>query len=94
MLYIQWRNRRKSDQDKNILLAHTKPILTNFKNMSMSDSLTKIKDFFLKHEQKIVLIVANDSYSANSFRVQYRGQYATFRLRPGAVGTYIWSSED
>jgi glucosylceramidase len=49
---------------------------------------------FKTGDGKIVLIVANDSYSVDSFRVQYRGQYAAFKLRPGAVGTYIWPAED
>jgi glucosylceramidase len=45
---------------------------------------------FKTPEGKTVLIVANDSYSVNSFRIQYNGQFAGFQLKPGAVGTYIW----
>ncbi|MCF8378676.1 MAG: glucosylceramidase [Bacteroidales bacterium] len=45
---------------------------------------------FKTPEGKIVLIVANDSFSSYSFRVQYNGQFAYLRLSPGAVGTYIW----
>ena len=45
---------------------------------------------FKTPEGKIVLIVANDTHSTNSFRIQYHGQFATLRLNPGAVGTYIW----
>jgi len=45
---------------------------------------------FKTPEGKTVLIVANDSYSVNSFRIQYNGQYAGFQLKPGAVGTYVW----
>lgn len=45
---------------------------------------------FKTPEGKIVMIVANDTYSTNSFRIQYHGQYANLRLSPGAVGTYIW----
>ena len=45
---------------------------------------------FKTPEGKIVLIVANDTQSTNSCRIQYHGQYATLRLSPGAVGTYIW----
>ena len=41
-------------------------------------------------EGKFVLIVANDTHSTNSFRIQFHGQFATLRLNPGAVGTYIW----
>ncbi|AHW60617.1 glucosylceramidase [Draconibacterium orientale] len=39
---------------------------------------------------KTVLIVANDSRSARSFRIKYNGQYANVNLSPGAVGTYVW----
>lgn len=45
---------------------------------------------FKTPDGKIVLIVANDSYSTNSFRIQYNGRFATLRLSPGAVGTYTW----
>jgi len=45
---------------------------------------------FKTPEGKTVLIVANDSYSVSSFRIQYNGQFASFQLKPGAVGTYVW----
>jgi glucosylceramidase len=45
---------------------------------------------FKTPEGKIVLIVANDTYSVGSFRVQFNGQFANLRLAPGAVGTYVW----
>lgn len=45
---------------------------------------------FKTPEGKIVLIVVNDTYSINSLRIQFKGQFATLRLNPGAVGTYIW----
>jgi glucosylceramidase len=45
---------------------------------------------FKTPDGKTVLIVANDSYSASSFRIQYNGQFASFKLNPGAVGTYVW----
>jgi glucosylceramidase len=45
---------------------------------------------FKTPEGKTVLIVANDSWSATSFKVQYNGLGATLRLAPGSVGTYIW----
>jgi glucosylceramidase len=41
---------------------------------------------------KIVLIVANDSFNASSFRIQYRSKTANIRLEPGSVGTYTWDS--
>ncbi len=45
---------------------------------------------FRTPEGKIVLIVANDAYNIQSFRIQYRGQFASMKLAPGSVGTYIW----
>ena len=45
---------------------------------------------FKTPDGKIVLIVVNDTYSTNSFRIQSNGQFANLRLSPGAVGTYIW----
>ena len=45
---------------------------------------------FRTPEGRIVLIVANDTGSADSFNIQYRGQFATVELKPGAVGTYVW----
>jgi glucosylceramidase len=47
---------------------------------------------FKTPDGKIVLIVANDTYSTSSCMIQYRGQTASLRLRPGAVGTYIWQA--
>jgi len=49
---------------------------------------------FRTNDGKIVLIVTNDSFSINSFRIQYNGQTATLRLSPGAVGTYIWQGDN
>lgn len=45
---------------------------------------------FRTPEGKHVLVVANNSNNAASFRIQFRSQYASVRLNPGAVGTYIW----
>ena len=53
-----------------------------------SDALPNVA--FRTPDGKIVLIVANDTFATNSFRVQYKGEYANIRLQPGAVGTYIW----
>jgi len=53
-----------------------------------SDAMPNVA--FKTPEGKIVLIVANDSYGINSFRIQYNGQNASFKLNPGAVGTYVW----
>jgi glucosylceramidase len=48
---------------------------------------------FRTPDGKIVIIVVNNTWSANSFRIQYRGQFAGFRLSPGAVGTYVWQAD-
>ena len=48
---------------------------------------------FKTPDGQVVLIVANDSYSASSFRIQHQGQTANLRLNPGAVGTYRWQAE-
>lgn len=45
---------------------------------------------FKTPEGRIVLIVANDSYSENSVKIQFNGRFANLQLAPGAVGTYIW----
>jgi glucosylceramidase len=45
---------------------------------------------FRTPDGKIVLIVINDTFSANSFRIQWNGKFAGIRLNPGAVGTYVW----
>lgn len=47
---------------------------------------------FRTPEAKIVLIVVNDTFSANSFRIQWNGKFAGIRLSPGSVGTYVWQS--
>lgn len=39
---------------------------------------------------KIVLIVANDSWSQQAVKIQYKGKFANLRLTPGSVGTFIW----
>ena len=46
---------------------------------------------FRTADGKIVLIVVNDTYSGGTFRIQYNGKYASLRLSPGAVGTYVWN---
>jgi glucosylceramidase len=48
---------------------------------------------FRTPDNKIVLIVANDTFATNTFRVQFRGQFANIRLQPGAVGTYVWDAD-
>ena len=45
---------------------------------------------FRTPDGKFVLVVANNTYNTSSFRIHFRGEYANFSLRPGAVGTYVW----
>lgn len=45
---------------------------------------------FRTPDGKIVLIVANDSWSRRSISVQYNGRYAELNLAPGATGTFVW----
>ena len=45
---------------------------------------------FKTPEGRIVLIVVNDTKSDRSFKVQFRGLFASLKLEPGAVGTYVW----
>lgn len=47
---------------------------------------------FKTPDGSIVMIVVNDTFSAGSFTIQYKGQFATISLPPGAAGTYIWKS--
>lgn len=49
---------------------------------------------FKTPDGKIVLIVANDTWSTNQCRIQYQGKNASVRLSPGAVGTYIWQADN
>jgi len=45
---------------------------------------------FKTPDGKVILIVANDSYSHNSVKIKYNGRFANLLLAPGSVGTYIW----
>ncbi len=40
-----------------------------------------------------VLVVANTTWNAQGFNIQFRGQTASIRLAPGAVGTYVWKND-
>jgi glucosylceramidase len=48
---------------------------------------------FKTPDGRIVLLIANDTFSTASCRIQYHGQIANLRLNPGAVGTYLWTAE-
>jgi len=45
---------------------------------------------FKTPDGKIVLTVANTTWSTRSFKIQHDGRFASLRLPPGAVGTYVW----
>lgn len=45
---------------------------------------------FKTPDGKIVLVVANDSWSQQAVKIQYKGRFANLRLAPGSVGTFIW----
>lgn len=46
---------------------------------------------FKTPEGKIVLIVANDSWSRKNTYIQYNGQFVELNIAPGAVSTFIWN---
>ncbi|MDR1357564.1 MAG: glucosylceramidase [Tannerellaceae bacterium] len=45
---------------------------------------------FKTPEGKIILIVANNTWSDNTVKIQHNGLFAYDRLPPGAVATYVW----
>lgn len=45
---------------------------------------------FKTPDGRVVLIVANDTWASNTFKIQYRGLLARIELKPGAVGTFVW----
>ncbi|RPH98330.1 MAG: glucosylceramidase [Calditrichaeota bacterium] len=45
---------------------------------------------FKTADGKIVLIVANTTWSTRSFKIQHNGHWASIRLDPGAIGTFVW----
>ncbi len=47
---------------------------------------------FLTPEGKIVLIVANDSWSRRKLDIQYNGKFVELNITPGSVATYIWEA--
>ena len=49
---------------------------------------------FRTPQGKIVMIVANDSWSRNDVHIQYNGKFATLKIAPGAVATYVWNAEE
>ena len=46
---------------------------------------------FRTPDGKIVLIVANDSWSRRTIHIQYNGKFADLKIAPGAVVTYVWN---
>lgn len=48
---------------------------------------------FMTPQGKVVMIVSNDSWSRREVNIQYNGKFATLRINPGSVATYIWDAE-
>lgn len=47
---------------------------------------------FKTPDNKIILVVVNDSYGTGGFSVQFRGKILNSKLAPGSVGTYVWDA--
>ena len=79
--------------DMSVLLTNDEeqPEIVRTTAIKNSDALPNVA--FRTPDGKIVLIVANDTFAVSAFRVQYKGQYASISLEPGAVGTYLWNVE-
>lgn len=48
---------------------------------------------FSTPDGKIVMVVSNDSWSRREVNIQYNGKFATMKIAPGAVATYVWDAE-
>lgn len=81
----------KGDQSVLVTTDEEQREVVRLATIENNDALPNVA--FRTPDGKIVLIVANDTWSAGSFKVQYKGQYANIRLQPGAVGTYVWNAE-
>lgn len=46
---------------------------------------------FITPENKIVLIVSNDTWDQNSVCVQYEGKFVELPVAPDAVATFVWN---
>lgn len=49
---------------------------------------------FRTPQGKIVMVVANDSWSRKEVHIQFNGKFATLKIAPGAVATYVWNERD
>jgi glucosylceramidase len=78
----------RGDQTVALTEDEERPGLKRMAVVENSQTLPNVA--FKTPDGRIVLIVANDTQSVNSFVVQYNGQFANVRLNPGAVGTYVW----
>lgn len=47
---------------------------------------------FRTPDGRIVLVVANDSWSRRSISIQYNGRFAELPLEPGATATFVWDA--
>lgn len=48
---------------------------------------------FLTPQGKIVMIVSNDSWSRKEVNIQYCGRFASIKMEPGSVATYMWDAK-
>ena len=48
---------------------------------------------FKTPQGKVVMIVSNNSWSTNEVSIQYNGKFATLKIAPGSVATYVWDAE-
>lgn len=46
---------------------------------------------FITPENKIVLIVSNDTWDQNNVYIQYNGKFAEMSIAPGSVATFVWN---
>ncbi|WP_280771193.1 glycoside hydrolase family 30 beta sandwich domain-containing protein [Parabacteroides sp. PH5-17] len=78
----------KGDMSVSLTVDEERPEVVRVATFENQEVLPNVA--FKTPEGKFVLIVANDTWNVSSFKIQFRGQYASIRLNPGAVGTYIW----
>ena len=78
----------RGDNSINLTLDEEQPGISRATVIENTQVLPNVA--FKTPEGKIVLIVANDTWSVYSFKIQHKGQHARIQLNPGAVGTYVW----
>ena len=77
-------------KDKIVLITHDEEKQTALRVTTAEESKVLPNVAFKTPDGKIVLIVSNDSYFAKAANIQYKGKFASAKLGPGAVATFIW----